>query len=189
MESLIPEYSAFGAVREAAGSALPGIAPSNAYPCRDGYVLVAGNGDSIFKRLMEAIGRADLGNAPDLADNAGRVKRVAEIDAAIGAWTQTRSIQEVLDALNAARVPVGRVYTARDIFEDPHYRARDMILTQHTRDGDDIAVPGIVPKLSATPGSIRSSAPHLGDDTDGVLQQMGLHPDQIATLRQKGIVA
>ncbi len=189
MESLIPEYSAFGAVREAAGSALPGIAPSNAYPCRDGYVLVAGNGDSIFKRLMEAIGRPDLGNAPDLADNAGRVKRVAEIDAAIGAWTQTRCIQEVLDALNAARVPVGRVYTAKDIFEDPHYRARDMILTQHTRDGDDIAVPGIVPKLSATPGQIRSSAPHLGDDTDGVLQQMGLQPEQIATLRQKGIVA
>lgn len=189
MESLIPEYSAFGAVREAAGSALPGIAPSNAYPCRDGYVLVAGNGDSIFKRLMETIGRSDLGNAPDLANNAGRVKRVTEIDAAIGAWTQTRSILEVLDALNAARVPVGRVYTAKDIFEDPHYRARDMILTQHTRDGDDIAVPGIVPKLSATPGQIRSSAPHLGDDTDGVLQQMGLTADQIASLRQKGIVA
>lgn len=189
MESLIPEYSAFGAVREAAGSALPGIAPSNAYPCRDGYVLVAGNGDSIFKRLMETIGRSDLGNAPDLANNAGRVKRVAEIDAAIGAWTQTRSIQEVLDALNAARVPVGRVYTAKDIFEDPHYKARDMILMQHTRDGDDIAVPGIVPKLSATPGQIRSSAPHLGDDTDSVLQQMGLSTDNIATLRQKGIVA
>lgn len=189
MESLIPEYSAFGAVREAAGSALPGIAPSNAYPCRDGYVLVAGNGDSIFKRLMETIGRSDLANAPDLANNAGRVKRVAEIDAAIGAWTQTRSIQEVLDALNAARVPVGRVYTAKDIFEDPHYKARDMILTQHTRDGDDIAVPGIVPKLSATPGQIRSSAPHLGDDTDSVLQQMGLSADNIATLRQKGIVA
>jgi formyl-CoA transferase len=189
MESLIPEYSAFGVVREPAGSALPGIAPSNAYLCRDGYVLVAGNGDSIFKRLMETIGRPDLGNAPDLANNAGRVKRVAEIDAAIGAWTQTRSIQEVLDALNAARVPVGRVYTAKDIFEDPHYKARDMILTQHTRDGDDIAVPGIVPKLSGTPGQIRSSAPHLGDDTDSVLQQMGLQPEQIATLRQKGIVA
>jgi len=189
MESLIPEYSAFGVVREPAGSALPGIAPSNAYLCRDGYVLVAGNGDSIFKRLMDAIGRPDLGNAPDLANNAGRVQRVAEIDAAIGAWTQTRSIQEVLDALNAARVPVGRVYTAKDIFEDPHYKARDMILTQHTRDGDDIAVPGIVPKLSGTPGQIRSSAPHLGDDTDSVLQQMGLQPEQIATLRQKGIVA
>ncbi|MDP1936477.1 MAG: CoA transferase, partial [Hylemonella sp.] len=190
MESLVPEYDAFGTVRGAAGSALPGIAPTNAYPCNDGqYVLIAGNGDSIFKRLMETIGRSDLGNAQDLVNNAGRVKRVAEIDAAIGAWTQTRSIQEVLDALNAARVPVGRVYTAKDIFEDPHYRARDMILTQHTRDGDDIAVPGIVPKLSATPGQIRSSAPHLGDDTDGVLQQMGLNADQIATLRQKGIVA
>lgn len=189
MESLIPEYSAFGAVRAAAGSALPGIAPSNAYPCRDGYVLVAGNGDSIFKRLMDAIGRADLGNAPDLADNAGRVKRVAEIDAAIGAWTQTRSISEVLEALGAARVPAGRVYTAKDICEDPHYRARDMILTQHTRDGDDIEVPGIVPKLSATPGTVRSSAPHLGDDTDKVLQQMGLSAADIATLRQKGIIA
>ncbi|MEQ1659621.1 MAG: CoA transferase, partial [Hylemonella sp.] len=189
MESLIPEYSAFGAVREAAGSALPGIAPSNAYPCRDGYVLVAGNGDSIFKRLMDSIGRPDLGNAPDLADNAGRVKRVAEIDAAIGAWTQARSIVEVLDTLGAARVPAGRVYTAKDIFDDPHYRARDMILTQHTRDGDDIAVPGIVPKLSGTPGTIRSSAPHLGDDTDSVLQQMGLSPDNIRALREKGIVA
>jgi len=189
MESLIPEYSAFGAVREAAGSALPGIAPSNAYPCRDGYVLVAGNGDSIFKRLMDSIGRPDLGNAPDLADNAGRVKRVAEIDASIGAWTQARSIVEVLDTLGAARVPAGRVYTAKDIYEDPHYRARDMILNQHTRDGDDIAVPGIVPKLSGTPGTIRSSAPHLGDDTDSVLQQMGLTPDNIRALREKGIVA
>ncbi len=189
MESLIPEYSAFGAVREAAGSALPGIAPSNAYPCRDGYVLVAGNGDSIFKRLMDSIGRPDLGQAPDLADNAGRVKRVAEIDAAIGAWTQARSIVEVLDTLGNARVPAGRVYTAKDIYEDPHYRARDMILNQHTRDGDDIAVPGVVPKLSGTPGTIRSSAPHLGDDTDSVLQQMGLSPDNIRALREKGIVA
>jgi formyl-CoA transferase len=189
MESLIPEYSAFGAVREAAGSALPGIAPSNAYPCRDGYVLVAGNGDSIFKRLMDTIGRPDLGQAPDLADNAGRVRRVAEIDAAIGAWTHTRSIVEVLDTLGNARVPAGRVYTAKDIYEDPHYRARDMILNQHTRDGDDIAVPGVVPKLSGTPGTIRSSAPHLGDDTDSVLQQMGLTLDNIRALREKGIVA
>ncbi len=189
MESLIPEYSAFGAVREAAGSALPGIAPSNAYPCSDGYVLVAGNGDSIFKRLMDSIGRADLGNAPDLADNAGRVRRVAEIDAAIGAWTQTRSIVEVLHTLGQARVPAGRVYTARDIYEDPHYRARDMILMQHTRDGDNIAVPGVVPKLSATPGTVRSSAPHLGDDTDSVLRQVGLSPGQISALREKGIVA
>ncbi len=189
MESLLPEYSAFGAVREAAGSALPGIAPSNAYPCQDGWVLVAGNGDSIFKRLMSTIGRDDLGAAPDLADNAGRVARVAEIDAAIGAWTQGQTVQQVMDALAAARVPAGKVYTAKDIAEDPHYRARDMILRQATRDGDVVEVPGIVPKLSATPGTVRSSAPHVGDDTDAVLRQMGLSAEQIAALRARGIVA
>ena len=188
MESLIPEYSAFGAVREAAGSALPGIAPSNAYPCQDGWVLVAGNGDSIFKRLMATIGRDDLGQAPDLADNAGRVARVAEIDAAIGAWTQPRTVQQVMDALATARVPAGKVYTAKDIAEDPHYRARDMILQQRTRDGDTLEVPGIVPKLSATPGTVRSNAPHVGDDTDAVLRGMGLSEADIATLRAKEII-
>ncbi len=188
MESLIPEYSAFGAVREAAGSALPGIAPSNAYPCQDGWVLVAGNGDSIFKRLMTTIGRDDLGQAPDLADNAGRVARVAEIDAAIGAWTQSQTVQQVMDALATARVPAGKVYTAKDIAEDPHYRARNMILQQPTRDGDTVEVPGIVPKLSATPGTVRGSAPHVGDDTDAVLRQMGLSAEQIAALREKEII-
>ncbi len=188
MESLIPEYSAFGAVRQPAGSALPGIAPSNAYPCQDGWVLVAGNGDSIFKRLMLAIGRADLAAAPDLADNAGRVARVDEIDAAIGAWTEPRTVQAVLDALAAARVPAGKVYTARDIAEDPHYRAREMIVAQRTRDGDVVEVPGVVPKLSVTPGTLRRSAPHLGDDTDAVLRELGLDAAQIAALRQRGIV-
>ena len=188
MESLLPEYSAFGAVREAAGSALPGIAPSNAYPCIDGWVLVAGNGDSIFKRLMTAIGRDDLGQAPDLADNAGRVARVSEIDAAIGDWTRPRTVQAVTEALSAARVPAGKVYTAKDIAEDPHYRARDMVLQQHTRDGDTLEVPGIVPKLSVTPGTVRSSAPHVGDDTDAVLREMGLSDAQIATLRSKAII-
>ncbi len=188
MESLIPEYSAFGAVREAAGSALPGIAPSNAYPCQDGWVLVAGNGDSIFKRLMAAIGRQDLADAPDLASNAGRVARVGEIDAAIGAWTASRSVAEVMQVLGGARVPAGKVYTAQDIAQDPHYAARDMLLTQTTRDGYDVQVPGIVPKLSATPGTIRSSAPHLGDDTDAVLREAGLSAAQIAVLREKGVV-
>ena len=188
MESLIPEYSAFGVVREAAGSALPGIAPSNAYPCQDGWVLVAGNGDSIFKRLMDTIGRPDLGAAPDLADNAGRVARVEEIDTAIGAWSAQRTVQQVLDALGNARVPAGKVYTAKDIAEDPHYRARDMLLSQTTRDGFTVQVPGIVPKLSATPGTIRSSAPHLGDDTDAVLAEAGLSDEQIALLRSKGVI-
>jgi formyl-CoA transferase len=189
MESLIPEYSAFGAVREAAGSALPGIAPSNAYRCSDGYVLVAGNGDSIFKRLMAAIGRADLGEAPDLAGNAGRVARVAELDAAIEAWTAPRSVAEVLAVLGEARVPAGKVYTARDIAEDPHYRARDMIITQATRDGDEIEVPGVVPKLMGTPGSVRSAAPRLGEDTDAVLREIGLSEEQIAALRERKVVA
>jgi crotonobetainyl-CoA:carnitine CoA-transferase CaiB-like acyl-CoA transferase len=189
MESLVPEYSAFDAVREPAGSALPGIAPSNAYPCSDGWVLIAGNGDSIFKRLMDSIARPDLGTAPDLADNAGRVARVAEIDAAIAEWTQGRSVQAVLTTLGLARVPAGKVYTAKDIAEDPHYRARDMLLQQQTRDGYTVEVPGIVPKLSATPGSIRTSAPHLGDDTDAVLREAGLSSEQIALLREKGVVA
>jgi formyl-CoA transferase len=153
MESLLPEYSAAGLVREPGGSALPGIAPSNAYRCRDGVVLVAGNGDSIFKRLMKAIGREDLGADPLLAHNAGRVARVEEIDAAIGAWTQQREVDAVLAALTAADVPVGKVYTAADIAADPHYQARDMLLEQTTREGRRLTVPGVVPKLLATPGA------------------------------------
>ena len=189
MESLIPEYSAFGAVREAAGSALPGIAPSNAYRCADGFVLIAGNGDSIFKRLMQAVGRSDLGADPGLVDNAGRVARVAELDLAIEAWTQTRSVAAVLDILGQVRVPAGKVYSAKDIAEDPHFRARDMILRQATRDGYELDVPGVVPKLLGTPGSVRSSAPHLGDDTDAVMQELGFTVEDIAALRGRKVVA
>ena len=172
MESLLPEYSAFGAVREPAGSALPGIAPSNAYPCVDGWVLVAGNGDSIFKRLMKVIGRDDLGADAQLAGNAGRVARVAEIDAAIGAWTGPQHVVDVLDALNAAAVPAGRIYTAKDIAEDPHYRARGMLQRVTTAEGLSLDVPGIVPKLSLTPGAIMQRAPRLGEHTDAVLQAL-----------------
>ena len=189
MESLIPEYSAFGAVREAAGSALPGIAPSNAYRCSDGFVLIAGNGDSIFKRLMQTIGRDDLGAAPDLADNSGRVARAGELDQAIEAWTLTQSVQDVLEILGTARVPAGKVYTAKDIAEDPHYRAREMILSQTTRDGYEIEVPGVVPKLLGTPGTVRSSAPGLGDDTDGVMQELGFSTEDIVVLRDKKVIA
>ena len=189
MESLVPEYSAFGAIREPAGSALPGIAPSNAYRCQDGVVLVAGNGDSIFKRLMAVIGREDLGQDPQLASNAGRVARVQEIDVAIEAWTQARSVGDVLAALGEASVPAGRVYTAKDIVEDPHYRARDMVLPQETRDGHTVEVPGIVPKLMGTPGQLRHAAPKLGDDTDAVLAELGLSAEAIAALRQKKVVA
>ncbi|GMV44846.1 MAG: putative L-carnitine dehydratase [Pseudomonadota bacterium] len=189
MESLVPEYSAFGAVREPAGSALPGIAPSNAYRCTDGVVLVSGNGDSIFRRLMQAIGRADLAQDPALAHNAGRVARVEEIDGAIGAWTAARSVAEVLDALAAASVPAGRVYTARDIAADPHYRARAMLLEQTTRDGRRLEVPGIVPKLLGTPGRVRHAAPRLGEDSDAVLRELGCSDEEIARLRAGGVVA
>ncbi|MDM0111815.1 CoA transferase [Variovorax sp. J22R133] len=189
MESLIPEYSAFGAVREAAGSALPGIAPSNAYRCVDGYVLIAGNGDSIFKRLMQTIGRNDLGEDEGLASNAGRVARVAQLDEAIEAWTQTRSMADVLAILGEAKVPAGKVYTAKDIDEDPHYRARDMILQQTTRDGHVVDVPGVVPKLLGTPGTVRTSAPHLGDDTDAVLGELGFSTQDIVALRDRKVVA
>jgi formyl-CoA transferase len=190
MESLLPEYSAFGAVREPAGSALPGIAPSNAYRCADGgYALIAGNGDSIFKRLMTAIGRDDLGRDPALADNSGRVARVAEIDAAIGAWAAQRSVTEVLAALDAAAVPAGRIYSVADIAADPHYQARGMIETVRMPDGSALSVPGIVPKLSRTPGSHRHNAPALGQDTDAVLGEIGLTPAQIQALKDKGIIA
>jgi formyl-CoA transferase len=187
MESLLPEYSAFGVVREPAGSALPGIAPSNAYACADGWVLVAGNGDSIFKRLMNAIGRDDLGQDPTLSDNVGRVKRVAEIDAAIGAWTASRTVAEVLDVLNAAQVPAGRIYTARDIADDPHYRERGMLESVTTADGLTLEVPGIVPKLSRTPGAITRRAPTLGEDTEAVLREVGLSEDQLAALKARGL--
>jgi formyl-CoA transferase len=152
-------------------------------------VLIAGNGDSIFRRLMQAIGREDLGNDPQLGNNAGRVQRVAELDAAIGVWTATRTVAEALDILGRAKVPAGKVYTAKDIVEDPHYRARDMILSQTTRDGYEVEVPGVVPKLLGTPGSVRSSAPRLGDDTNQVLHDMGLTEQDIDALRAKGVVA
>ena len=190
MESLLPEYSAFGAVRGPAGSALPGIAPSNAYLCGDGgYALIAGNGDSIFKRLMTMIGRADMAADPSLADNTGRVARVTEIDAAIGAWTASRNVDEVLSALSEVSVPAGRIYTIADIAADPHYQARGMLMPVQMDDGSLLTVPGIVPKLSLTPGSHRRNAPSLGQDTDAVLQELGLTPEQIQGLRDKGIVA
>ncbi|WP_341908033.1 CaiB/BaiF CoA-transferase family protein [Polaromonas sp. YR568] len=190
MESLLPEYSAFGAVRGPAGSALPGIAPTNAYRCSDaGYALIAGNGDSIFKRLMQCIGRPDLAADAGLTDNTGRVARVAELDEAIGQWAATLTVEQALAALAKAEVPSGRIYTVADIAADPHYAARGMLQTVQMQDGSELAVPGFVPKLSLTPGGHRSNAPTLGQDTDAVLREVGLSEAQIAALRQRGIVA
>jgi len=189
MESLLPEYSAFGAVREPAGSALPGIAPSNAYRCNDGgYALIAGNGDSIFRRLMTLIGRDDLAADLALADNAGRVARVDELDDVIGAWTAQRSVDEVMAALDGASVPAGRIYSVADIAADPHYQARGMLDQVHMDDGSLLMVPGIVPKLSGTPGRHRRNAPDLGQDSAEVLREIGLTNAQIVALRERGIV-
>ena len=188
MESLLPEYSAFNAVREAAGSALPGIVPSNAYPCRDGWILIGGNGDGIFKRLMTAIGRADFAASSGMASNEGRVKRVADIDGVISVWTGARDKAEALKILDEHDVPSGAIYSIADIAADAQYRAREMILNITTRDGYKVDVPGIVPKLSATPGSIRNTAPRLGEDTESVLQRAGLKPETIADLRAKGVI-
>ena len=190
MESLLPEYSVFGAVREPSGSALPGIAPTNAYQCADGfYAIIAGNGDSIFKRLMQAIGRDDLGQEPALADNAGRVRRVQEIDAAIGAWAQTLPVTEVLRMLEQASVPAGRIYTIADIAADPHYAARGMLSSVTLDDGTAVSVPGFIPKLSRTPGGHRRNAPTLGQDTDAVLREVGVTAEQLQALRARGVIS
>jgi formyl-CoA transferase len=188
-ESLLPEYHVFGAIRQPAGGALPGIAPSNAYPCKDGqYVLIAANGDSLFKRLMELIQRNDLGNDPDLARNDGRAKRANELDAAIGAWTKERTLDEVLAALQTIAVPAGRIYTAKDIAEDPHYRARGVIETVESADGLKVEMPGIIPKLSDNPGQVRYRAPTLGEHTDSVLKSLGFSAEQIKTLKEAGVL-
>jgi formyl-CoA transferase len=189
MESLLPEYDAQGVIRERSGSALPGIAPSNLYPCSDGrYVLIAGNADSLYQRLMTTIGREDLRDDPGLARNDGRAARMEEIDAAIGAWTAQRTQDAVLAAMEHAEVPAGRIYSAADIASDPHYAARGMIENIVAADGEPLKVPGIVPKLSSTPGAIRSTAPALGEHTDAVLREAGYSAAEIAGLRKNGIL-
>ena len=189
MESMLPEYGMGGNVRERTGSALPGIVPSNTYQCGDGkYVVIGANGDSIFRRMMTAIGRADLANDPALADNAGRVKRTAELDRAIGEWTATVTLDEALALLEKAEVPSGRIYSIADIAADLHYQARGM-LERHKLGERDLLLPGIVPKLSSTPGGTRWIGPRLGEHTDEVLRSLGLPPERIAALRASGVVS
>ncbi|WNL38519.1 CoA transferase [Halomonas sp. PAMB 3232] len=189
MESLLPEFDASGQVREPSGSALPGITPSNAYRCEGGeYVLIAGNGDSIFKRLMGVIGRPDLAEDPALAHNDGRSREAAMIDAAIEAWTEQRPRDAILQALDDARVPAGYPYTAQDIAFDPHYIAREMIQTYTRESGEPLKVPGVLPKLSATPGRLGNGGPTLGQHTEEVLDELGIDQATRAKLRGAGII-
>ena len=188
MESLVPEYDAFGYVREPAGSALPGITPSNSYLCKDGnYVLIAGNGDSIYKRLMSLMGRQDLAEDPRFAHNDGRAQHAELIDNAIGEWTSGFSRDEVMKALRGAHVPAGYPYTAADIVTDPHYLARQMIEQTQTFAGP-LKVPGVLPKLSRTPGRIGQGGPKLGEHTDDILAGLGLNEAQRQGLRERGII-
>jgi crotonobetainyl-CoA:carnitine CoA-transferase CaiB-like acyl-CoA transferase len=189
MESLVPEYDLTGHVRTRTGGALPGISPSNTYPTSDErHVIIAGNSDAIFKRLMGVIGRPDLGDDPALASNDGRVRSNAMLDAAIGAWTSRRTMDEILSALDTADVPAGRIYSAADIVDDAHYLARDMILTSELPGDVSVKMPGITPKLSETPGSVKWPGPALGQHTDEVLAGLGLPMADIARLRELGAI-
>jgi crotonobetainyl-CoA:carnitine CoA-transferase CaiB-like acyl-CoA transferase len=190
MESLMPEYSLQGVVRGRTGSSLPGISPSNTYLCRDGgYVIVAANGDALFRRLMVAIGRMDLADDPALAHNDGRVTRNEELDKAIGEWTLRYDIAEVIRRLELAEVPVGKSFTAADIYVDEQYGARHM-LEKHSLPGGGpmVTIPGIVPKLSNTPGQTRWLGPELGEQTTEVLTSCGIGLEAIKALRAKGII-
>ena len=189
MESLVPEYDMLGHVRERSGGALPGIAPSNTYPTADGaYVVIAGNSDPIFKRLMQTIGRPDLGEAPEFAQNDGRAAQSEMLDATISAWSSSLLIDDVLQALEQAEVPAGRIYNVADIVADPHYQAREMILDAQLPGGTNVKMPGIVPKLSETPGSVNWQGPALGQHTDSVLGDLGLTAADIAQLKTDGVV-
>jgi formyl-CoA transferase len=189
MESMLPEFDAFDIVRERTGSILPGIAPTSAYRCSDGaYVLIAGNGDSIFRRLCLALGRPELAHDPALAHNDGRAAKQAWLDAQIEAWTAARTPDEVLAAMAAAEVPASKIYTVADIAADPHYRARAMIRSIVLPDGSSLKVPGVVPKLSATPGGFERGGPTLGEHTDAVLRALGYDDARIADLRARRVV-
>jgi formyl-CoA transferase len=151
-------------------------------------VLIAGNADSLFNRLMTAIGRPDLRDDPALARNDGRAAQMQRIDEAISQWTQQKNLSEVLEAMEKAEVPAGRIYSAADIAADPHFAARGMIQEVLAGDGEPLKVPGVVPKLSATPGAIRSAAPKLGEHTDQVLKDLGYSPQAIEDLKKSKII-
>ncbi|HTJ92563.1 MAG TPA: CaiB/BaiF CoA-transferase family protein [Pararobbsia sp.] len=188
MESVVPEYGVYGLVRERTGASLPGIVPSNTYACRDGSIVIGGNSDPIFKRLMIAIDREDLASDPALASNDGRVPRTADLDAAISAWLAQRTLDEALAVLHAADVPAGRIYSAADMFVDPHFIARDMIQRFTLPDGTSLPLPNVTPKLSETPGSTQWLGPELGEHTDIVLRRLGYDDTRIARLRDAGVI-
>ncbi|MFZ4528546.1 MAG: CaiB/BaiF CoA transferase family protein [Undibacterium curvum] len=189
MESLVPEFDVAGVVRERTGGALPGIVPSNTYTTADGEnIVIAGNGDAIFHRLMKAIGRDDLANDAQLLRNDGRVPRTAEIDAAIQQWCSTQTIDTALACLQQADVPVGKIYSVRDMMQDPQFQARQMFEQHNFADGSPVKLPAITPKLSVTPGATNWLGPQLGQHNEEILQSLGYSSEQIAAFKSNQVI-
>ena len=186
MEGVVPEYSGTGEVRGASGTTITGIVPTNTYPCADGkYVVIGGNGDSIFVRLMKAIGRTDLAEDPALAHNSGRVAQEAMLDDAIAEWTAALDAAEVVNALEAADVPVGLIYSVEDMMGDPQYQARGMF-EEVDVGARKLTIPAILPKLTRTPGRTDWPGPDIGAHRDDVLKSLGLSEKEIARLAEAG---
>ncbi|VVO65164.1 Succinyl-CoA--L-malate CoA-transferase beta subunit [Pseudomonas fluorescens] len=189
MESMVPEFDVFGFIRERTGNIMPGITPSSIHTSADGkHVQIGANGDAIFKRFMLVIGREDLANDPALASNDGRDSRRDEIYGVIDRWVNSQPLDTVLTQLNQADVPVSRIFSAEDMFSDPQYLAREMFLQAKLPDGKDFKMPGIVPKLSETPGDCAWVGPQLGEHNAQVLNDLGYDPQQIAKLREDGAI-
>ncbi|MEO8500492.1 MAG: CaiB/BaiF CoA-transferase family protein [Vicinamibacteria bacterium] len=189
MEAVVPEFDRLGMVREREGSKLTGIVPTNTYRCRDDlYVIIGGNGDSIYKRLMIAAGREDMANNPDYATNADRVRNEPEVDGAISAWTATLTAAEVVEKLEAAQVPVGSIYTVKDMLKDPHYNARGMFEEVEVG-GRPLKIPAMSPKLSGTPGGTEWPGPAVGSHNVEVLKSvLGKSDAEIEALKAHGTI-
>jgi len=189
MESMLPEYDVSGFVRSRSGASLPGIVPSNTYTTREGnYLVIGANADSIFKRFMHAIGRADLAEDPALASNEGRVRHTETLDRVIGAWAGSVDLEQALALLAQAEVPAGKIYDIADIARDVHYQARGMLEQHRLDDGTPVKLPGILPKLSVDPGATRWVGPRLGEHTDAVLGELGYSGEELARLRDEGVI-
>jgi crotonobetainyl-CoA:carnitine CoA-transferase CaiB-like acyl-CoA transferase len=190
MESMVPEYDVAGIVRERTGAALPGITPSNSYCSADGsYVAIGGNSDAIFKRLMNEIGRPDLGEDPRYETNADRAEHSEELDELIEDWTKRHSSDEIFRILEDADIPVGPIYSVTDIVEDPQYRAREMLHEAKVEGIGSVKMPGLAPKLSATPGGVEWYGGSLGKHNDEVYGGLlGLHSDEIEQLSEEGVI-